>query len=269
MQQSLELLLALEYDSDSVSPKCKRLVIDFIRANESVLDEDIINIKRLTKKGYHILVSDANSLGGLIDRLFFFSIEGVMRVEQVRRARNHEINELDLSRMESHLHGYAANVARALFRKTRYLYWGEQWYWHHIESAKISIRIGTKEDLVYCAGRYTSAAEAAEAVYTQNGELEYGERWCEARRIKADIDFELKREDYAFDYLSAGYTFKTLTDETADNAHAIKYAREAIYCYGMFLGYFEQHKEQPHFKIQSLMHDVQRIITTLSQRFGM
>lgn len=135
MEKDLVALLKQEYDSDSISDECKNLVLEYIKDTQSLLEEDILNIRLLVKKARHILNSDPDSLDGSLEKLYQFHIDGIQKTKKLIEGYAQD----DLLSIRAHLYPSKGNVAKALFKKTRDISWAKQWYEDYKMSADMTI----------------------------------------------------------------------------------------------------------------------------------
>lgn len=189
METCLEELLERNYRK--INPDDVPAIIRFISETSSVLDRDIIFVKRLTKvAAKHILDLYPDSLDGLLERVFRFHEEGINLIEaELNRSETDSEDTFyifNLREMMSHIYGHAGDVARTLFTKTDDMAWAEKWYYMAEKSATLS------SDL---------AIEAAKKAGDLDKEHQEGFRW------------------FKFSYKIGGYTshaFRILADAACE-----------------------------------------------------
>lgn len=175
-------MLRKEYDGPKVSPECKALVLKYISAHESVADENILFIKRLTKVASHILSSDPDSLDGLLERLYKFNIEGA---DMSKANGLDRYTQKNLLSMQSHFNSHAGSTSKEKFDRTGDVSWAEKWY----DSEKLSAEISAEFDPKHSAHAYSFTGDAAKVIFEHllsEGRVE--KKWAK-RAIKCYEEF--------------------------------------------------------------------------------
>ena len=272
MDSELVQLLREEYDLESVSDECKRRILKFMRETNSVLDEDIIHIKQLTKKAQYILDSDPDSLDGfLLDKLCRFVMEGILIIE----TRDLEgITGYNLLSLESHLYSHLGDLANRELEIARksgksidvQIMWLERCYDARIRSADMCVELNPS----HSAYSYGFAGDTAEKVFKllrEKGEsidvqIMWLERCYDARIRSADMCFESDMLHAVHSCSFAGNAKRQLYKLTGDVDHA----EEAIRCYQIFLDYYESNPNPQMNKTTRIMwKDVNYLKTCLSK----
>ena len=151
------------------SDECKQQVIEYVKDNKSIAHEEIIFIKSLTKVAEHILESDPGSLDGLLQRIYDFHIEGIMKIQSESGNGGSNYAKEHMTLMRSHLHTHAANFAKAILKNMRNgennpmqkLFWAQEMYNNHLFSADLISDIDPKHASV----QYSNAGKAAWIVF--------------------------------------------------------------------------------------------------------
>ncbi len=174
--KSLEELLNDNYQKLK-DPICERLVIKFVRKNENVEDKDPLFIKKLTKVISHVLERDPSSLQPYLERIYQFHKTGIEKVQSGELGVGEGKDEVFI---EAHLYGYAADIAKRLFRKTNKRMWLEK-AWQQRRLAADAIQDYSYEESEIYRGY---AADDARTLFRLNEEVEWGsEAYEELMRI--------------------------------------------------------------------------------------
>lgn len=194
-------LLGENYDGKSVDERCKTQVLKFIATHESVLGESLLTIKRLTKVAHKICSSDLSLPDNIAERLLLFNLEGIILINSDKK------NGYDSSRLqtiESHLYAYAAEVAKALWYKTRDLSWAKQWHNLRMLSA---IKSGDS-DPKHSAHSYSIGGQGAKSVFNAikkedvpwKEKVYWAKKWYDSYMLSAIISkgFDLKHSAHSY-----------------------------------------------------------------------
>lgn len=192
--QSLQSLLSENYESLH-DEGCKQRAIDYIKSNESIAHERIFFIKHLTKVAGHILESDPGSLDGLLERIYHFHIEGVMKIKEEDSNGSDAYAQENLTIMRSHLHSHAADFAVAVIKSmngrsdvhAQKLFWAQERYNNHLMSADLSDRL----EPTHAAVHYSDAAKAAWMVFRMLDDQEDALLWNKEEWVKKKYKCDL------------------------------------------------------------------------------
>ena len=296
---TLDILLEQNYDTLS-SDECKIRVMQFIRETPSVLDYDIVFIKKLTKVANHVLKSDPDSLDEFLERVFDFNIEGVKKI----RAGLDGYTQNNLLILESHFLTYAGDAAKALFEKTSDLSWAEKWYNTEKLSADMTIGIEPQKavysysfagdaarvlfkktddinwakkqydayeasgvmsvttDPQHAAYVYGHAGDAAKALFEKTSDLSWAEKWYNTKKLSADMTIGIEPQFAAHTFCLAGDAARMVCKELPKRTRKIKWAKRAIECYNNFLDYY---KLNPNPQMEKLIDKVNSDISFLGR----
>lgn len=196
---------------------CKELVLRYLSMADNLVFEyetDIDLIKRLTKVAKHMLDEDPEQLAGVLPKLYNLTIEGIQKVN--KRTVEHE-DEFRLTKLESHLWAYAGDFAKAIYEMWKEdlqldLLWVERWHKCYEKSAMIAEDIDPEH-----AGHADSlAADAAQIMFENTGEIRWGERWYEGKRVPADKSYSRDKEHSAHAYNFAADAAEAMYKKTGE-----------------------------------------------------
>ncbi len=194
-------LLGESYYGKSVDERCKAQVLEFIAAHESVLGEDLLTIKRLTRVAHKICFSDLSLPDNIVEKLLLFNLEGITLINSDKKT---EYEPSRLQTIESHLYAYAAEAAKALAYKTGELSWAKQW--HNLRM--ISATKSGDSDPKHSAHSYSIGGQGAKSVFNAIKKEEvpwkekvyWAKQWYEADMLSAIISegFDLKHSAHSY-----------------------------------------------------------------------
>lgn len=228
-----EGLLKANYDklTKETGQECKDLVVEYISLADSVLHKNIIFIKQLSKVASNILKSDPSSLETLLEKLFQFNNEAIQLIE----------NGLDgytqnrLLSLKAHFFADLGDVSKALFEKTQYVIWAEEWYSAYKTSADMSINIDPR----HTAYAYGFAGDAAETLFEKTGNIGWAKGWYEARHLCAVMTRELDPRHSAYASGIAGNAATAVYKKTRQR----KWCNKAIQSYRNLLKYYDSNPD--------------------------
>ncbi len=254
MDQGLVALLKEEYHSDSLSAECKALILEYMRRTDSVLHEDVWDIKRLTKKAQYIPEAEIDCLDDFLRKLFKFQLQGIQKIQTIAHSYS---DDGSILRLEFLLYTNLADVADRIFelavnnngRVDVQLQWLENCYLARTKSARKSV----KDDPTHSAHAFSVAgAKAKKGFYiakeyyrrigvksskAKRVKIMWANRWYNAEIASAVIAIKSDPFHSAHGYAFAGDAQKILYELTWNMEHA----KESVRCYNVYLAYFEAH----------------------------
>lgn len=213
-------LLATNYNylTKNSGARCTDLVVEYIHNTDTVADQDVHFVKKLTKVAHNITeVSDR--LDNLISKMYQFNIEGAEMIQKGLVGFN-ESRQISL---ESHLMAYAADAAEEMYAQTGDIEWAIKWY----QGNKTSGDVSKDTEFLHSAHSYGFAADAARIIFFQTKELKWAIRWYEGDKISADMTKLVASNHSAYSYGFAGDATKILFEETND----MSWAEKCYECY--------------------------------------
>ena len=178
-KDTLKDLLRQNYDA-LTNPECKDAVLEYMSNNETVLDRDIIFIKRLTKVAQHIYKSDPKSLENMLERLYQYNYDGIQKIQT--GDINNRYNKNNLLNIKSHLHAYAGDTAEAIFEVTQDLKWAKRFY----DDYKLSADLSKHLDKKHSAHAYSFAGDAAKIMFEKTEDVKWVNKAIECYKTFQD-----------------------------------------------------------------------------------
>ncbi len=188
------------------TPGGKAKIIDFIASRDSVLDEEILSIKKLTKVASHLIADGSILSDGELEKIINFNMEGA----EVCRSGDSELEPDNLKTMECHFNAHAGSIAKTLYAKTRKLIWAKKWYEYDRTSADIGIIVDTK----HSAFMFSQAADAAMWIFKRTKDFTWAEKAYDCYLLSAE-QTESKKH-CAHTYSHAGDVAKLIYSKTND-----------------------------------------------------
>lgn len=206
-------LLGESYYGKSVDERCKAQVLEFIAAHESVLGEDLLTIKRLTRVAHKICFSDLSLPDNIVEKLLLFNLEGITLINSDKKT---EYEPSRLQTIESHLYAYAAEAAKVLAYKTGELSWAKQW--HNLRM--ISATKSGDSDPKHSAHSYSIGGQGAKSVFNAikkedvpwKEKVYWTKQWYGAYMLSAIISEGFDLEHSAHSYSNAADAAKAVYD---------------------------------------------------------
>ena len=190
-----------------VDESCPPSVLAYLDEHDSVLGEDAVFVKQLTKIGTNMLACNPKSLScAQLVKLFTFNVEGFELIRR-DRADGHKHRWWDI--MEAHFFSHAGNVARHLYEQTQKTHWLRQAY----QAAKMSYEIGVEVDPQHAGYNASFAADHAQMLYTFTLEENFIEDAYRLHREASDLLAQVDKRTAGFSAFSAA--------KDADHAYKI------------------------------------------------
>ena len=280
----LDTLLEQNYE-ELKDPECKKKVLEYLAEHETVEDEEVVFIKRLTKTASHIIKSDPDSIDEFLEDLYTFNLTGAKKAFSILNDKeNKDYSSNQLLNMTLHFLTYAGDIAMVLFKKTGDIFWAEKWYDLHRKSADTGMGIDTKHS-VYV---YSFAGNAARALFDKTGDITWAKKWHECYKLSAELSSEFDLASFdptsvealsticydpkhsAHAYSFAGFAAKERFKKRPETERTeTKWAEEAISCYQKFLAYYKpiyciegENKSRP----EGLIHKINSDISYLKRQ---
>lgn len=128
-----ELETLLENHTESKYELNKEEVIDYIKNNESVLNETITFVNRLTKVVNKIILEDPKFFDiDSLKKIVLFHKEGIILTKQ----KNKECNDITLLRIESYFNFDVGRISELCFNETKDISWMKKSFDFYFLSAK-------------------------------------------------------------------------------------------------------------------------------------
>ncbi len=154
--------------------ECLPMMLAYLDQTESVLDEDIIFVKQLTKVGRLICKQSPERLtDDHLRKLFQFNLDGLRLIRE--HADDEEQKRYAI--IDAHLLADAANIADLLYKRTGDLMWGEQAYDFSLACADQSI----EREPEHARVGYETAAVYAQILFMRDRNPVWLERKYDAR----------------------------------------------------------------------------------------
>ncbi|MBS3121468.1 hypothetical protein J4434_01110 [Candidatus Woesearchaeota archaeon] len=215
----LDTLLEQNYE-ELKDPECKKKVLEYLAEHETVEDEEVVFIKRLTKTASHIIKSDPDSIDEFLEDLYTFNLTGAKKAFSILNDKeNKDYSSNQLLNMTLHFLTYAGDIAMVLFKKTGDIFWAEKWYDLHRKSADTGMGIDTKHS-VYV---YSFAGNAARALFDKTGDITWAEKWYDSYYKSAESSKDFNKKHSVHCYGFAGNAARALFDKTGDITWAEKW----------------------------------------------
>ena len=262
----LDTLLEQNYE-ELKDPECKKKVLEYLAEHETVEDEEVVFIKRLTKTASHIIKSDPDSIDEFLEDLYTFNLTGAKKAFSILNDKeNKDYSSNQLLNMTLHFLTYAGDIAMVLFKKTGDIFWAEKWYDLHRKSADTGMGIDTKHS-VYV---YSFAGNAARALFDKTGDITWAEKWYDSYYKSAESSKDFNKKHSVHCYGFAGNAARAWFKKRPETERTeTKWAEEAISCYQKFLAYYKpiyciegENKSRP----EGLIHKINSDISYLKRQ---
>lgn len=174
-REELEQILKAQYSKDKPSRRATRLAFDYIKRTDSVLDEDVYFIKKLTKVASKAIKSRPDVMQKsyndcTMEKLYQFHIDGALAAEiALARLNNNSSPSYKeergkLIKMRTHLYGHAGTIAGFIYDNVTGF--EEKLKWKRIQyNHKLCAASDESEKNWYRAKNYLDSAEAAFEIF--------------------------------------------------------------------------------------------------------
>jgi hypothetical protein len=198
--KSLEVLLEENY-SELKDEECKKKTIEYIKNTKTVIYENFIFVKRLTKVASHIISKEPELLENQLEKLFIFHLEGILLTNKQLEStkKNNKGKITNLLKLIAHFYGHTGTLADTIFQKTREEYWRNASYNSSFLAAKISEIFDKKEAINY----FGYAEKKARINFNETKNIYWAKKWFMICLHSAEISKNIDKKKCINSYFHA------------------------------------------------------------------